>query len=58
MTMMSTIKIKCSFENEDVMMVISQNWRYDKPGFLDTVFQLTVRTREDGGGKNRFGVVG
>ena len=58
MTMMSTIKIKCSFENEDVMMVISQNWRYDKPGLLDTVFQLTIRTRKDGGGKNRFSVVG
>ena len=27
------------------------------PGFLDTVFQFTIRTRKDGGGKNRFGVV-
>ena len=32
--------------------------RRDKPGFLDTVFQLTIRPRKDGGGKNRFGVVG
>ena len=27
------------------------------PGLLDTVFQFTIRTRKDGGGKNRFGVV-
>ena len=29
----------------------------DTPGLLDTVFQFTIRTRKDGGGKNRFGVV-
>ena len=52
-------------DNEDQTFIwkcndgnISQNWRYDKPGLLDTVFQLTIRTRKDGGGKNRFSVVG